>query len=399
MKLLTLLTILATTVTSQVIFNHDSPSCPIIPPISCARDPGTSNSCCFENPAGVIELTQFWDYNPTTGPDDLFTLHGLWNYRCSANSGYPQFCDPSLEIDSNGNTIEDIIVNQFNDQELFDNLKRVWADINGRETRFWAHEWNKHGTCFSTLKPGCFLDFKKNENVYKFFSLAYKAFEKLDTFSWLVEAGIKPSTTETYTLGQIQDALDSKFGKNVYIKCDRNHAINEIWYYHHVKGSLLQGDFLPIDSFSQSNCPQTGIKFPPKGTIPQPNPRPTTTHADGPAPTGDVPARSYISLTGKPGCLISNGNWFTRGTCATYRFQDAPYGGVEIRSSKGNCGVVDGRFICNRSIDASKQQFSVKDGKIGYGGNSKWCLGQKYGLQTSVVLADDTCESFELVVS
>jgi ribonuclease T2 len=32
----------------------------------------------FNAPGGQILQTQFWDTNPPTGPDDSWTLHGLW---------------------------------------------------------------------------------------------------------------------------------------------------------------------------------------------------------------------------------------------------------------------------------------------------------------------------------
>ena len=64
-------------------------------PISCSSNGDTSNSCCYENPGGIILFTQFWDYNPASGPADSFTIHSIWNDYCSG--GYPQFCDTSLK--------------------------------------------------------------------------------------------------------------------------------------------------------------------------------------------------------------------------------------------------------------------------------------------------------------
>ncbi|EMG46547.1 RNY1-A Ribonuclease T2-like 1-A [Candida maltosa Xu316] len=381
-----------------------SSSCPIDSPISCSNTGDTSNSCCYESPAGVVQLTQFWDYNPSTGPNNLFTLHGLWPDACSASGGYPESCDPSLEIASDGSTVQDIVVNQFNDQTLYNNLNRVWTDINGKNAQFWAHEWNKHGTCYSTIKPSCYPNFQSNENVYNFFAVAYQLFQNLDTYSWLVDAGITPSSTTTYTLAQIQSALDSKFGKSVYFKCDSNHAINEVWYYHHVKGSILSGDFLPIDAFDQTNCPQTGIKFPPKGSSAGTTTKTTATGTKTTttsAPTGtEVPASSYIYLTGKSGCLISNGKWYTSGTCATYKFAQGS-SGTTITSSKGTCGLdADDNFTCSSSVVASSNQFQISNGKVGINGNFDWCLGDVSGsgstAQTNVKLADGSCSSFQL---
>ena len=117
----------------------------------------------------------------------------------------------------------------------------------------------------NTLNPSCYSNYKQNENVYDYYSLVYQLFQKLPTYQWLVSAGIKPSTTATYTLSQIQSALKSKFGAEVYIACDSNNAINEVWYFYNIKGSILQQNYLPIDTVSKTNCPSSGIKFPPKG--------------------------------------------------------------------------------------------------------------------------------------
>ncbi|CAI5759695.1 unnamed protein product [Candida verbasci] len=376
---------------AQTVFQS---SCPSDSPISCSSSQAAS--CCFESPGGVLLQTQFWDYSPATGPNNLFTLHGLWPDNCDGT--YQQFCDSSLQISDDGSTIKDIIVNKFNDQELYDNLSNVWKDINGNDQSLWAHEWNKHGTCINTINPSCYSSYETNEDVYDYYKILYQLFENLPTYQWLTEAGIKPSNSVTYTKSQIQNALSSKFGQQVYFKCDSSNALNEIWYFHHIKGSLLQQNFVPIAPLSNSNCPSSGIKFPLKGGSDGSDPAPTNTQP-GSTPTG-FPSTSYITLSGKNGCLISNGKYYTSGTCATYHFTAATYGGVVIKSSKGGCGVdSNNNFVCGSDVDDSKNQFQIKNGQIGYGGNYDWCLGSSSGGQTIVYLSNGKCSSFTLNVS
>ncbi|KAI3404753.1 RNY1 [Candida oxycetoniae] len=382
-------------------------NCPSDSPVSCSSS--ASASCCFESPGGVLLQTQFWDYSPSTGPSDLFTLHGLWPDNCDGT--YEQFCDTSIEINNDGSTVKSILVDQFNDEKLYNNLNAVWKDINGKDHSLWAHEWNKHGTCINTIKPSCYSNYQTNQDVYDYYSILYNLFETLPTYKWLVDAGITPSNSKTYTKAQIQNALSSNFGQNVYFKCDSNNAISEVWYFHHIKGSLLQNDFIPIAPLSSSNCPSTGILFPPKqggddggdgGDDKDPVVTKTTT--SGSIPTG-IPSRGYIDLSGKSGCLISNGKWYTSGTCATYKFAQSTYGGITITSSKGGCGINSStnEFVCGSSVDASKNQFQVKDSTIGYGGNYNWCLGSQTGggstAQTSIKLSDGSCSSFKLQIA
>ena len=94
------------------------------------------------------------------------------------------------------------------------------------------------------------------------------------------------------------------------------------------------------------------------------------------APTLLQTAKGYIKLLDKPGCLISNGKYYTSGTCATYQIAKLEFGGSTIKSSKGYCGIdSNGDFNCNGSNQASKFQFQVdSDNKISYGGKSQWCL-------------------------
>lgn len=44
---------------------------------SCASS-STEPTCCFNYPGGALLQTQFWDTSPSTGPDDSWTIHGLW---------------------------------------------------------------------------------------------------------------------------------------------------------------------------------------------------------------------------------------------------------------------------------------------------------------------------------
>lgn len=58
----------------------DAKTCPNDSPLSCSSS-SEEASCCFNSPGGALLLTQFWDYDPSTGPSDSWTLHGLWYGR------------------------------------------------------------------------------------------------------------------------------------------------------------------------------------------------------------------------------------------------------------------------------------------------------------------------------
>ncbi len=55
-----------------------SVTCPASAPVSCHNSTVYENTCCFNYPGGDLLQTQFWDTNPSTGPADSWTIHGLW---------------------------------------------------------------------------------------------------------------------------------------------------------------------------------------------------------------------------------------------------------------------------------------------------------------------------------
>ena len=78
----------------------NAPSCPVDSPTSCQNSTVAPDSCCFIYPGGQLLQTQFWDTNPTVGPDDSWTLHGLWFVplfllRCPCSSSPPYICSTS----------------------------------------------------------------------------------------------------------------------------------------------------------------------------------------------------------------------------------------------------------------------------------------------------------------
>lgn len=356
-------------------------SCPIDSPLSCLNAASDVDACCFESPGGVLLSTQFWDYNPAVGADDEWTLHGLWPDNCDGS--YEQFCDDSLTISG---SVKSIIVDEFGDNELYDFMTKTWKNYNGDDESLWEHEYNKHGTCIRTIKPKCYSNPKRNQNVYDFYRIAVNLYKKLNTYKFLTDAGIEPSTTKTYTKDQIQKALNKGFGeKTVYFKCDKSNALQEVWYFHHIKGSVLGEQFVEINALSSSGCSNLGIKWVPKGEKAGPTP---TSSNGGSKPTG---TKGNIKVEGKSGCLISNGKYYEKGTCASFTFAKATFGGYNIKSSKGYCGVDGkGQFACGSSFQPSDYQFNHgENGEVGYGNNYKWCFGTEEGSppQTNILLA------------
>lgn len=349
---------------STDIWANEIKQCPIDIPFTCTNTTEIKNSCCFEYPGGVLLQTQFWDYYPPIGPDDMFTLHGLWPDRCDGQ--YDQFCDSSMEIESATKILE-----SFGETELLAKMSKFWKNFNGNDESLWVHEFNKHGTCMTTIKESCYpKDTKPNQNIVDFYKKSVELFEELPTYEWLAENGIIPSNEQTYAKQQIEDTLSARFGQPVFIKCNRYNAIQEVWYFHHLRGSIVEGYYQPIPALLESQCPESGIKFIPKKNFKPPTP--TNTDPSVPAPTGKV-IRGVLKPEGQPGCLISNGHWYISGTCAKFTLVKAEFGGYNVKSSKGYCKINNyGDFFCGSSVSPMQFAYDKEKGFLTFGGKTKW---------------------------
>lgn len=248
-------------------------SCPSNLTLSCHNTTAVANTCCFI-PAGQILQTQFWDSSPSAGPSgksqshssavvhtlttsDSWTIHGLWPDYCDGT--YPQFCDSSREYtDIRG------LVTKFASAATLSYIDTYWVSNSGTDESLWEHEFSKHGTCISTLNPSCYVGYQTGQEAADYVTKLVSLFKTLPTYDWLEEAGITPSTSKTYTLSAIQDALETQHGAGVTLGCSGK-VLNEVWYHFNVRGSLQQGTFVAANpDGSKSTCPSTGIKYTPK---------------------------------------------------------------------------------------------------------------------------------------
>ena len=67
----------AALIASTTVLGGTPASCPN-PQLSCQNTTAVEDTCCFNAPGGQMLLTQFWDTNPPTGPNNSWTVHGLW---------------------------------------------------------------------------------------------------------------------------------------------------------------------------------------------------------------------------------------------------------------------------------------------------------------------------------
>lgn len=207
--------------------------------------------------------------------------------------------------------------------------------------------------------------------VVDYFQATVSLYQSLPSYDWLSQRGIVPSHTQTYTLTQIQEALQLQHGKPVTIGCHRG-ALDEIWYYFDVKGSVQTGEFIPaLPDGAKGSCPATGIKYLPKGQ----SVAPTATRSTAvPSPTSTGPPFTgkghLIVRTGgaQKGCIIGSGKWYTSGTCATFTSTQSG-DDFTLASRKGECAIVRGALTCAPSITHASV-FSGDGTTLSIGGNA-----------------------------
>ncbi|KAF8164481.1 ribonuclease T2 [Mycena galopus ATCC 62051] len=319
------------------IISDISSGCPTTGVASCGTPAGT-NTCCFETPGGLLLQTQFWDTNPSDGPSNSWTIHGLWPDEC--NLSFQENCDPSRAYTG----ISSLMTAQGGASTLA-LMNTYWKNDpnDGTDEEFWEHEWETHGTCYSTLQTSCLpKGSAKGAEAVAFFETVVKLFLTLPTYEWLANQGITPSQTTTHTLASLTAAIKAEYGFTPSFDCDGS-DLNGASYYFHLMGSVIDGTFVPINAPEAGSCGSTGIKYLTKTGSPV-----TTTSTA----TTAVPATAFLEAS-TGGGVLTLGTWSTQ-TLATMHLTGTT-DSFTFLSSKGacNCGVSGGELVCGSGVDLS----------------------------------------------
>ncbi|KAF5375787.1 hypothetical protein D9757_008989 [Collybiopsis confluens] len=351
---------------------------------SCHNTSAVSDLCCFESPGGLLLQTQFWDFNPSTGPSNSWTIHeltaitvGLWPDNCDGT--FTENCDASRDQSA----ITSFWKNDPND---------------GTDEEFWSHEWDTHGTCYSTLRPTCLPSGSPSgTDAVTFYETVVRLFQTLPTYTWLANQGITPSSSTTHTLTSLENALAAEAGVKPMLTCSGS-DLNQIAWYFNLKGSLIDGVFEPIDSPEASSCPSSGILYPPKTGSPVSTTSPTGTSTSTGTP-GTLPAKAQIHAMQsgtQVGGLLTLGTWSTQ-TLATMTLSGTS-SSFTMSSSKGSCGVSGGTLTCGSGVTATtfsavKRCFLMGLVQATSGGNLLLASGGSTSFSSSGTPSGETVET------
>jgi ribonuclease T2 len=182
------------------------------PQTSCRNTTAVTDLCCFNAPGGQLLQTQFWDTSPSTGPSNSWTIHGLWPDHCDGT--FDSNCDASRAY-----TGITAILQSFGKTALLADMNTYWVDINGDNESFWEHEWAKHGTCISTLKPSCYTSYTAKQEVPDFFQKTVDLFKTLDSYT-VRHSSFRSCTFLIALSGTCKCRHCSLQHCNIYFSCD-----------------------------------------------------------------------------------------------------------------------------------------------------------------------------------
>ncbi|XP_057530703.1 ribonuclease 1-like [Amaranthus tricolor] len=174
---------------------------------------------------------------PNSGkPATDFSIHGLWpNYK---DGGYPSNCDTSNPFDPS--QIE----------ELEGRLESDWPSLACPSVghKFWAHEWNKHGTCslFSTQQ--------------QYFQAGLNLKDQTNLLQTLKDAGIEPND-EFYNVEDMKEAIKEKIGYYPWIECNRDSDGNSQLYQVYICVDTNGKDLIECPVLPRGNC-ASRVQFP-----------------------------------------------------------------------------------------------------------------------------------------
>jgi ribonuclease T2 len=128
------------------------------------------DTCCTESPGGLVLLTQFWD---NKGPADSWTIHGLWPDNCDGT--FESSCDPARAYPDPERILADA-----GKTALLSYMRTHWKGL-GTDEQLWQHEWAKHGTCLSTLRPDCYANYHHGDEAAEYFEQTVALHKALNT--------------------------------------------------------------------------------------------------------------------------------------------------------------------------------------------------------------------------
>ncbi|CAN4124508.1 unnamed protein product [Withania somnifera] len=163
-------------------------------------------------------------------PELDFSIHGLW--PTDNNGSYPSSCDKA---------------SLYDEAEIEDLISSMHENPTNNGTKFWSHEWDKHGTCsLSTL------------DELSYFEAALTLKEKVNQLSVLKDAGMEPGAF--YSLQAVKEAIKDGTGHEAAIQCNNDLFGNNQLYQVYLSVDKYGTDLIDCPVLPKKKCNAT-IEF------------------------------------------------------------------------------------------------------------------------------------------
>ncbi|RKP09063.1 ribonuclease T2-like protein [Thamnocephalis sphaerospora] len=233
---------------------HDLAGLSELPPAVCP----TVRSCqptavlhrCCSPVNGRLVLAQQW--TPKLGRADQFTIHGLWPNTCTDGMTGKHGCDAKRNYPKIGEII------QKADPMLFNHMQMSWPSDRGDSPAFWQHEWEKHGTCLSTVEPACQKNAAPYSDVVSYFRMVLGLHRTYDVYAALKTAGIVPNGT--YKRADMEMALNKAWNVRAILRCS-GRRLKEVRLWFHMQGT---DQFVPTSPLHASSSCGESVEYPAK---------------------------------------------------------------------------------------------------------------------------------------
>ncbi|XP_019165053.1 PREDICTED: ribonuclease 3-like [Ipomoea nil] len=175
---------------------------------------------------------------PSTGkPATNFSIHGLW--PTWLNGSWPENCNPNSLYDESKISY------------LIERMQSEWPTLScpsNNGSKFWKHEWEKHGTC--SIFDQC-----------AYFESTLNIKDRVNFLQALENAGIKPDGN-FYEVEAIKEAIKAGVGVTPLIECNSDASKVSQLYQIYICVDLNGKDIIECPTTVQRNC-NTTVEFPP----------------------------------------------------------------------------------------------------------------------------------------
>ncbi|KAJ9073759.1 hypothetical protein DSO57_1012975 [Entomophthora muscae] len=157
---------------------------------------------------GLVVLAQQWTGN-------AFTIHGLWPGNCLTGGSPDGGCT--------GPRYPSLLPQVARDAALYQSMSTYWPSVDGK---FWSNQWNKHGSCLSTVQSQCHGNDDPPNDIFRYFRMTLDLYGQYNATHEILQDSVPG---EFYRVGHFENSL-AEWQGSVTLHCTGN-ELSEVRIY------------------------------------------------------------------------------------------------------------------------------------------------------------------------